>query len=270
MKTKTLFNGSLLALLLVNSTLTSCKKDDEKNDKSGTFYGIEVPVGNGKAKTFITTDETGAPIAVGVQLTDQALVNLPNGSHLHTTHAEAPSYTLPLPQQKLHTPFDHVTLDWNPHGHPPENVFDKPHFDVHFYMMSEQERLTITGDDPKIEDLPEPRFLPESFVPIAGGVPQMGKHWVDPSSMSGTFTQAFLYGTYDKRVTFYEPMVTLAYLQSKPDSVSLIAQPEAFLKTGVHYPSRYRVKYDAGNKVYLIVLEDFKLNSRNRLFLIST
>ncbi|WP_207425088.1 DUF5602 domain-containing protein [Pedobacter sp. SYSU D00535] len=258
MKTRTLFKGTLFAFIFLGSTLGSCKKD-ETSDPSGTYFGEEVAVGNGKAKAFITIDVTGKPTAVGVQLTEQALENLPDGSHLHAAHAEAPSYSLKLPSQKHLTPFDHITLDWNPHGHPPENVFDKPHFDIHFYMMSEQERFAIGPDDPKIELLPEAQFMPANYVPIPGGVPQMGKHWVDPSSMGGTFTQTFLYGTYDRRVTFYEPMVTLAYLQSRPDSVGQIAQPATFSKTGVHYPSRYRVKYEAGKKVYLIVLEDFHL-----------
>ncbi|WP_247237814.1 DUF5602 domain-containing protein [Telluribacter sp. SYSU D00476] len=258
MKTIKLFEGTLCALLVGGLLVSSCTPKDEVK-AADTYYGSEVSVGNGTARTFLKVDNAGNPVSVGVKLTEAALQNLPDGHNHRVQHTEAPSFPLPLPQQKLRTPFDHVTLDWNPVGHPPENVYDKPHFDIHFYMMSEQERMAIGPEDPKIEELPEARYMPETYVPIPGGVPQMGKHWVDPASMQQPFTHTFLYGTYNGRVTFYEPMVTLSHLQSKTKSVSPIAQPRAFHKTGLYYPSTYRIEYSEQEKAYFIILDGLQL-----------
>lgn len=36
-------------------------------------------------------------------------------------------------------------LNWEPSGHPTEGVYTIPHFDFHFYMISEEEVMNITG-----------------------------------------------------------------------------------------------------------------------------
>ena len=38
--------------------------------------------------------------------------------------------------------FDHITLDWNPFGHP-ENGWFQPHFDFHIYMIPDSIRLSM-------------------------------------------------------------------------------------------------------------------------------
>ena len=46
-------------------------------------------------------------------------------------------------------------------------------------------------------------------LPTPGGVPQMGKHWINPASpeIGGgqTFTHTMLYGSYGAQFTFVEP-----------------------------------------------------------------
>jgi len=52
-------------------------------------------------------------------------------------------------------------------------------------------------------------------------------------------------------------MISKAFLETKPDFSSDIKQPTVYSKTGVAYPTRYSIKYDAANKEYLVALEDF-------------
>jgi hypothetical protein len=34
-------------------------------------------------------------------------------------------------------------LDWNPRGHIPDGVYTVPHFDVHFYLITREQREEI-------------------------------------------------------------------------------------------------------------------------------
>ncbi|MEP6495442.1 MAG: hypothetical protein ABJF01_22335 [bacterium] len=60
--------------------------------------------------------------------------------------------------------FDHVVLDWNPAGHEPEHVYTLPHFDFHFYSVSEAEQMKIMPDAPNFAAgaalLPDAQFAP--------------------------------------------------------------------------------------------------------------
>jgi hypothetical protein len=62
-------------------------------------------------------------------------------------------------------------MDWEPHGHPPPGVYDVPHFDFHFYMITPEERAGIDGStggqDPAAE------FVPAHYVSGVDVVPQM-------------------------------------------------------------------------------------------------
>jgi hypothetical protein len=93
-------------------------------------------------------------------------------------------------------------------------------------------------------------------------VPQMGVHWFDASApelqglFGGTpqpFTKTFIYGSWDGAFTFYEPMVTRAYLLSKPDVVTPIRVPARVPEPG-WYPTAYRVSYDAQAREYRVAL----------------
>jgi len=106
-------------------------------------------------------------------------------------------------------------LDWNPHGHPPAHIYDKPHFDLHFYMTPETEVMRYM-DSTKMMINPAADYLPANYIG-ANPVPMMGKHWMDATSgelRGQPFTQTFLYGSYNGQVVFYEPMVTLDFLKN--------------------------------------------------------
>lgn len=253
---KNLFLFMIAALVLT----TGCKKD--KHDKqSGVFKGPALNVGNGKAWSYIETDENNKPVSIGVVLSQNALTNLPNDASSH----HGVSYVLSLPSEKKDvTPYDHIGMDWNPHGHEPEFIYGAPHFDFHFYMMPQAERLAIPAyeqDSVKFKNSPTPQYLPALYMNFGGGVPQMGAHWLDVTSpelnpqQPAPFTQTFIYGSYNGKVIFMEPMITKQFLDTIPHLFERnIPQPVKFQKTG-YYPTKMHVQKHDGET--LIVMDHF-------------
>ena len=238
-------------------------------DRSGTFYGTAESFGDGTVRTFMTRHSDGRPLSVGILLSDGALNNLPaEMPHVGPAHETA----LTLPRQARDLPFDHVSVDWNPMGHEPEGLYALPHFDVHFYVMTEAERNTI---DPTAKNFevkagrqPEAAFLPPNHVPAPGAVPRMGNHWVDlaaPEMNGQPFSTTVLYGTWDGNVTFLEPMITKAYVESVREMEGqmvekAIPQPEKVQVTG-YYPMSYSIQYDDLKNAYAITLGGLTLRT---------
>jgi len=148
-------------------------------------------------------------------------------------------------------------------GHPPPGTYDTPHFDLHFYTITSAERDAITPADPsygdKLERAPEPSLIPESYLPAPDGIPRMGRHWFStlaPESNGQPFTRTLLYGFYDGRQIFIEPMVTRAFLETRQNVTEIIQQPAEYSTPGFH-PRLYAVEYDAAAAEHRIVLRDF-------------
>jgi hypothetical protein len=232
--------------------LFSCKKNDEK---SGTFNGPGTGIQKGKGWSWIKLDGEGIPQQLGLSIDDAAMNSLPVGTtHTGEDAEQESSVILPLhPLAKSLTPFDHIEVDWNPTGHPPVGIYDKPHFDFHFYMVPEGEVKAAT-DPAKLAAYPTADYLPLKYIAPAPPVPQMGQHFLDATSpeLNGQpFTQTFIYGTYDSKVTFYEPMITLNFLKSATTFERPIPQPSKFRKAGL-YPTEMRViKHDGVTDVIL-------------------
>jgi hypothetical protein len=156
-------------------------------------------------------------------------------------------YLLDLPVTNP-TAYRFVEVNWNPRGHPPEGIYDVPHFDVHFYTIALSERDAIDPDDREFllraGRLPSPQTAPEGFVPhhVLEGVepwqvtvPRMGMHWVNPAGAEfngGPFTASLLLGSWDGRFTFVEPMVALDFLRGNPDMVLDVPAGEANGRAG--------------------------------------
>jgi hypothetical protein len=233
---------------------TACDKDDDNNTLPGNFkYGKAVKIGNGNAMTFFEPDDHNHPVSIGIVMDETVLDNLP------TAHETL--FTLPVPDEMVATtPYQHVSLDWNPHGHGPAPIYDKPHFDMHFYMISEADKKLIDVNNPAMEKIPGGDFMPANYSGEPGGVSGMGKHWVDvtsPELNGAPFKTTFVYGTYDSKVIFHEPMIERTYLLTKPDTLMNIGQPAKVAKAS-HYPTQYRIRYDAGAKKYFISLLGFQ------------
>jgi len=193
-------------------------------------------------------------------------------------------YTLTLPAQNP-TPYKFVQFDWNPAGHEPAGVYDLPHFDFHFYTVPVSVRDGILPNDAqyaaKAANFPAADFrapfyidaaTPAQTSPAAASVPQMGLHWLDVRSpelqaLAGhpenakPFTKTFIYGSWDGKFIFDEPMITRAYIVAKRSATDAAVRDELIpVSTAAHYapagfyPSAYRITYDAQAKEYRVAL----------------
>lgn len=245
---------SLTAAFAATILLMSCDKENELV-QDDIIYANKTVVGNGSARAFISSVNNHENMELGFTLDLNALDGLPH----HET-----SFLLEIPEEaKQLTPYKHISFDWAPHGHEPSGVYDKPHFDVHFYMISREEQNAISDTCPELQKLPAQGFLPPTYVPEPGGIPKMGKHWVDVTSPElnpenpAPFTQTMIYGTYDAKVIFLEPMITRDFLLSKPNVTFDIKQPEKFAVAG-HYPTKYSIRHDQDNNQLIISLIKFE------------
>jgi len=238
---------------VVAATILGCSETTPTSapvDRSGTFYGNTTSMEAGSGRAYVTLDAAGAPMELGVALTEAALAKLP------TANAE---FVFPLPGQASVTAYQHVVINWVPTGHEPAPYL-VPHLDVHFYMISAQARNAITSADPayatKLARQPTASFLPAGYV-MGTGMQRMGMHWSDPASpeLSGQpFTSTYLYGSYDGKITFVEPMIAKSYLDSKPAlAVRPVKLPQQSSTTG-YQATAYSTVYDATKTEFRIAL----------------
>jgi hypothetical protein len=241
-------------------SMTSCKKED-KETKSGIFKGPEVSVHDGKAWTWVELNRDGKPERVAISINEAALNSVPveDGEGNHDGHDMDNSVVLKFHPKIDATLFNHVGLDWNPGGHPPFPIYTHPHFDFHYYMVTEAERMQMVDPAKLAAEVPA-GYVPATYIGV-DPVPMMGKHYVDvtaPELNGELFNQTFIYGSYDGKITFYEPMITLDYLKATLDFVRDIPQPAKFQKTG-YYPTKMRIKKVSG--VTNVILEGFQFKT---------
>lgn len=223
--------------------------------------GPPVSVGNGTAHAYVTINADGTPSATGIRLTAAALDGLPDGSH-----GPSDMYPLALPQAAPATVFDHLTLDWNPHGHEPAGVFTKPHFDMHFYMIDSAAVGEITPMRldflPRASNVPAAQRMPTGYAPPAGlpvlnTVPDMGMHWLDTNAgitaPGFDFQQVLIAGSWDGAHTFLEPMMSRDWLLTRARIDQPVAQPQIYPRSG-YYPTTYSVRFDDHTGEYVVEL----------------
>lgn len=252
---------SALASLLVLAACSAASGSPASN--SPTTFGDRVTVGKGSVRTYVTAVD-GVPSEVGVALSEAALEGLPShhspgGVEIEPGHMTF-EHVLALPENNP-TPFRHVVVNWNPGGHEPPGIYDTPHFDFHFYTINSEERRAIDPADPqfkvKAERIPGPEQIPAGYVlPAPVGIPQMGVHWVDPTSpeLNGKpFSTTFIYGSWNGQVIFAEPMITRAFLQSKPNFTAELPAAQVYEGGGYH-PTGYRVQWDEATREWRIAL----------------
>jgi hypothetical protein len=182
----------------------------------------------------------------------------------------------PAELARLAIPIRWATVNWNPEGHqaPAPPVWSAPHFDFHFFM---EDRSVIEGIRPgpcgefiDCEDFatatrPLPAsHLPADYIDVGAAVPAMGNHLVDAkdpelADPSLGFSKTLIYGVWAGRMIFIEPMVSRAYLDTRPDACSPVKAPRAWAATG-YYPSRYCVRYDAVARSWRVTLEGLELH----------
>jgi len=247
MKTSHLFFSAVI--LLLSATYSGCKKDD--HNPSRTLYGTAVELGNDSIRSFVTLNGNGQPQTVGLQFGENALNDLPADTMPGMPDYE---YKIPLPSQANINGINHIEVDWNPFGHEPYEIYGVPHFDFHFYYITEEEQAAVL---PGPDTLPvAPQFIPKDYISGVVAVPNMGVHWFDTTASEFhhvPFTATFIYGFYHGSFTFVEPMMTKAFLETQPDYSSAIKQPGAFQQSG-YYPTMLQAKYDASRHQYTVML----------------
>ena len=230
--------------------------------KEKTVVGETKPLGRGQARSWVSLDKDGNPTAIGLTFNEAALSALPTEPPPGELGTEI---SLALPAEASSTAFKHIGLNWNPRGHVPAKIYDTPHFDFHFYMITEEERARITaiGDDLlRVKKQPAAQFVPEGYVYAPDSEhARMGAHWVNPLSkelQGQAFTSTFLYGSYNGNLIFGEPMITKAFLEMKTNLTEAIKLPTQYARRA-YYPTKYSVRYDPVRKEYTVALEGMTL-----------
>jgi hypothetical protein len=249
----------LLLYIAAVCFLGSCKDDETEPEKDNEFYGTKVSVGNGEMRSWLKVDDAGQPLELGITITPGALENLP----AHAGSEPHPYWTIPFNQKVLDlTPFNHLTVNWNPAGHPPD-FFAAQHFDFHFYLIEEEERYYIPAwspdTDAQFNTYPPAGYMPEDYSAPPGAVgaePAMGKHWLPPPPSFLPFSHVMILGTFDGSFNFIEPMVTMDYLKKYQPVSKDFSQPQKFAKAGF-YPTKYNILKDVSTGNRLISLSGF-------------
>lgn len=168
-------------------------------------------------------------------------------------------------------PFKFLEMNWNAMGHPPK-PWEVPHFDFHFYMSSREEvdgiklgpvGVLIGEEELKKAIMPvDPAHVGKGYVNMGAeaSVGKMGNHLIDPTSPelapenASPFTHTFIFGCYEGKVTFWEPMITRDYLKSGETLERDINLPEKYAVAG-WYPTKYCVRHADGYTT--VTLEGF-------------
>lgn len=256
-----------------------------------TVYGDRTSILGGRARTYVQLSEDGKPRALGLEFTRSMLSKLPydppfDGNNCFDINGDGElSFHAPMPEcaggyqailffpakvvKRANLPFKWFLLNWNPVGHGPIGIYDRPHFDFHFYIMDYVDRnfirpgpcgIVVDCDDFQTAIKPVPsQFVPPDYRSFDAVEPRMGNHMVDVTSpeISGqdVFKRTFVYGAYDAKITYLEPMITLEHLQSRPNDCLPVKQPAAFEVSG-YYPTKYCIRNQGGS--YTISLEELK------------
>lgn len=255
-------------------------------------YGQSAPLGNGRLTVYAQADGR-TPRSIGLVFKSATLDGLPyhpptaglwchdrDGDGVIDQHSECSGgyeNALELSEaftSKVDTPFTYLLVNWNPMGHIPPGVWDRPHFDIHFYLNDNAERLKIRPgpcpvlvncDDYEIgKILPAPRYVAPDYIDVDALEPAMGNHLIDPTTdefNGGPFTHTFIYGSWGGHITFYEPMVTHEWFAglrdgAVDDACFAMKLPQAWEQPG-WYPTRYCLRHRENRDELTASLEDF-------------
>ena len=259
------------AVLPIAIAIAAFGGDPGAATRLATRYGPPGAVGAGTARTYVII-EGDAPVEVGIELDSMALERLPAARNqpMGPGHEDMHVYLLSMPADNP-TPYRFAELDWNPAGHHPQFIYGVPHFDFHFYLIDRAAREAIDSSDAawdrRMNNLPTPEFVPAGYEYAGksfGGpiiyatVPHMGVHWVSTASPElqrspERFTHTYLVGTWDGRVIFHEPMVTLETLLRRRTIETPVPVARAHERDG-YYPDAYRIAWLASQGRYRVSL----------------
>ena len=248
----------LLATALLAALVFACKKD-----KSGEKLGEKATYGNGSIQTYALLDDAGTLTECGVTFDDAALTGLPKTPPVDLFQYFSASVDLPTAATDQ-TGMKHMTVDYYPFGHNPDGIYSVEHIDFYTHYLSEAERLLV-GANPAdstrfAAELPA-GSLPPTFID-AFHAPTIGTHLVNvaaPEFATPPFSNAFLYGKYDGKLSFLESMLTLTVIKAATTTAKSfdIPQPGVFPQPGKLFPTKYNIWHDAAAKKYKFFLSGF-------------
>jgi len=279
-------SASTLLGMVTATIVAGCGSSSEGADR---VVGQSVQLGEGTVSAYAELDDSGAPAAIGVVYSAGALEGLPttpsdrhhcfdrNGDgrvEAQTECVATHEFVIPLPDAvsaRSDVPFKWVLFNWNPIGHIPPGVYDVPHFDVHFYMVPVANVFALEDgpcgpefircDQHELAKKPLPaNYMNPDFQDVDAVVPAMGNHLIDVtgSEFNGEkWKHSWIFGTYDGEVTFYEEMLTRAFMLSQPNTCNPIKSPPAVARSG-YYPTESCIRYDAGTGEYTVSMEGFE------------
>ncbi|MFN0217048.1 MAG: hypothetical protein ACKVT2_22550 [Saprospiraceae bacterium] len=222
---------TLLGIFALSLGLFACSEEEQLG---GEFRGVETAFGFGKAYTYVINDDNGDPLEIGVALDKNAFDNF-------TSMSGDEDLSLDFPEAAGNTPFKHQYMAFAGHGHEPMGIYDVPHYDFHFYTSPHSERASISPfDTVKAALLPSADYFPQAYFPTPL-VPLMGVHWLDgtaPELNGISFTQTFIWGSFDNKVTFLEPMITRQFILDQRNFETDIKQPAKYDQPGKYYPTK--------------------------------
>jgi len=199
-------------------------------------------------------DGTGAVTSVGFTVTGEELDRVMAGEIFSQS---VQTYDDTVIEQ---TYIKHIEFGYNPHGHGPPGVNDVPHFDVHFYGITNEERLAIVcGSQP----VPEADLVPPGYdasmvggEPFGSCVPAMGTHAGDEDSVSKPLDAELLFGYDQGKLIFIEPMIHADYFKNREAIELSVARP-AKLGRSTTWPDTFTMSFDDETGLYHLELTDF-------------
>lgn len=249
-------NKEPLQVLETTKSATVQNSSSGNPDKINVFKGPEVHMGNGKMRSWISVNHAGVPQEIGIEMDNASLFGLPQEQE----DFPAATFLLPLHNKaKQLTAFDHIVVNWNVQGHEPEQVFDVPHFDFHFYTISVADQMAIPPylmAPADFDHLPPNSYWPDMYFPTPGGVPQMGKHWID-GFFAPPFSKIMIYGSFKGKFIFVEPMITRALMLSGNSYTEPYRQPHVFVPNHKFYPTVYNIYKNASSNKHYVTLSNF-------------
>lgn len=265
----------------------------EDISQAGSFESDPKTIPGGSVTAISETDEDGNPKMIGFKFELAMLDDLPSELNMEAPwfdlngngEVDVDMMATP-PVMEVHGdykvrfdppgglannedfPYRFLEFNWNPMGHEPP-PWQVPHIDFHFYMMTREEvdaidlgpaGILISEDHFARAVMPvDPKYAGPDFVNVDAAVGQMGNHLIDPASPElqpggPLFTHAWIYGCYDGNVTFWEPMTTREFFQTKEDVELDIPLPEAYATAG-WYPTRWAMTHHDDGTVTVTMTE---------------
>ena len=235
---------AVLAVLTVAALAASAADDRTTRGAPRLAYGAARALGQGSARTYVTLDDEGAPVALGVAISESAMSDMPADAML----------MLPVPTAATRVGYDHVMLGWNPQGAEPGHASTPSHLDFHFYTVD-----ATVASARLASDAPTARYQPAGYVELAAGVRvAIPEPAAESLELDGRrFTRTFVYGAFDGQFVAFEPVITRATIDSARAhgrAAEILRLPGAHGRSG-RYATSYAVTYDAAAKEYRLSLD---------------